>query len=130
MKTSSVSGFYFRVKRVKHFVSVKGFQAEIDARGKEIGGLYETLGRSWVVNPTKEQFVKYYKIKEWNDMTVRAVGRDVVVHVNGVKTAELKNDQGNIEGFFGLQLHGGQDMDVYYKDIKIKDLSQRPAAGQ
>jgi hypothetical protein len=124
------SGFYFRVKKVKHYVSVKGFQAEIDATGKEIGGLYETLGRSWVVKPTKEQVEKYYKMKEWNDMKVRAVGRDVVIHVNGVKTAELKNDQGNVEGFFGLQLHGGQHMDVYYKDIEIKDLSQKTDAGQ
>lgn len=123
------SGFYFRVNKVDHKVSVKGFQAEVDSRGNGQGGLYETLGRAWVIKPKKEFVDSFYKLGEWNEMTVRAVGRHVVVKVNGVKTAELKNDPGNLEGHFGLQLHGGQDMDVQYKDIMIQDLSQRHDVG-
>ena len=119
------SGFYFRVKKVKHHVSVKGFQAEIDANSKSVGGLYETLGRGWVVKLTPEEVQKFYKPKEWNEMTIRAVGRHVLVHVNGTKTVELKNDPSSVKGFFGLQLHGGQDMNVLYKDIYIKDLSAK-----
>ena len=45
-------------------------------------------------------------------MTVSAHGRRIVVHVNGYKTADLKNDQGRLDGHLGLQLHGGQDMEV------------------
>ncbi|MCM8542896.1 MAG: DUF1080 domain-containing protein [Lentisphaeraceae bacterium] len=123
------SGFYFRVEKVKHVVSVKGFQAEVDANGNGQGGLYETLGRAWVVQPTKEDVAKFFKPQEWNDMTVRAVGRHVVVTVNGVKTAELTNDKGNLKGYFGLQLHGSQDMEIYFKDIYIKDLSNAKHAG-
>ena len=123
------SGFYFRVEKVNHVVSVKGFQAEIDANGNGQGGLYETLGRAWVVQPKPEEVAKFFKKGEWNDMTVRAVGRHIVVTVNGVKTAELMNDKGNLKGYFGLQLHGGQDMEVYFKDVYIKDLSHSTDVG-
>jgi hypothetical protein len=47
------SGLYFRVEKVPGDVSVKGFQAEIDA-ANDIGGLYETHGRGWVVQPTAD----------------------------------------------------------------------------
>jgi hypothetical protein len=52
-------------------------------------------------------------------MTVTAQGRDITVQLNGVTTAELKNDPGRLEGYFGLQLHGGNDMHVEFKDIRI-----------
>ncbi len=116
------SGLYFRAQKVDHAVSVKGFQAEIDGSGKDIGGLYETLGRAWVVQPKPQDVKKYYKNKDWNEMTVTAIGGDVTVTVNGVKTAELKNDPGSRKGYFGLQLHGGQKMHVMFKDIAIKQL--------
>ena len=116
------SGFYFRVQKVDHAVSVKGFQAEIDADGKDVGGLYETLGRAWVAQPTPEFIKTYYKDKDWNEMTISAIGGDVTVTVNGVQTAVLKDDPGPREGYFGMQLHGGQDMHVLFKDIEIKEL--------
>ena len=52
-------------------------------------------------------------------MTVFAHGRHIVVHVNGLKTAELKKDKGRLEGHLALQLRGGQDMHVMFKDIKM-----------
>jgi len=112
------SGLYFRVDEVKGAVGVHGFQAEIDP-ANDIGGLYETGGRAWVVKPTAEQVKKYFKPGKWNEMTVSANGRNVVVHVNGHKTAELKNDPGRLEGHLALQLHGGQNMHVEFKDIEI-----------
>lgn len=116
------SGFYFRVNKIDHVVSVKGFQAEINAEGEHIGGLYETLGRAWVVKPELEQTKGFYKKKDWNEMTVSAVGGDVTVTVNGHQTAKLKNDPGLRKGYLGLQLHGGQKMNVLFKDIEIKEL--------
>jgi hypothetical protein len=113
------SGFYFRVEQVKSAVAVHGFQAEIDSGGNSIGGLYETGGRAWVTKPTQEEVAKFYKPKDWNEMVVTTKGRDVTVTVNGVKTAELKDDKGRTKGFFGLQLHGGQEMDVEFKSIEL-----------
>ena len=113
------SGLYFRVEKVDSPVAVHGFQAEIDP-ANDVGGLYETGGRAWVVKPTPDEIKKFFKPGEWNTMTVTAIGRDVTVEVNGTKTAELKDDPGRTEGHLALQLHGGQDMHVEFKDIEIK----------
>lgn len=113
------SGLYFRAEEVGGVVGVHGFQAEIDPE-KDAGGLYETGGRAWVVQPRPEDVKTWYKPNEWNTMTVTAIGRNVVVHVNGKKTAELTDDPGLLEGRIALQLHGGQDMHVLFKEVKLR----------
>lgn len=112
------SGLYFRIEKVPGEIGVKGFQAEIDAK-QDVGGLYETLGRAWVVQPPAEKVKEYFKPGEWNEMTVIACGRDVTVTVNGVTTAELKDDPGRTTGYIALQLHGSQDCEVLVKEIEI-----------
>jgi len=111
------SGFYFRVEEKGHS-GISGFQAEI-APDANSGGLYETNGRAWVVQPPAELVKKAFKPGEWNEMVVSAKGGDITVWLNGVKTAEVKNDPGRLEGHFALQLHGGNDMLVMFKDIEI-----------
>ena len=118
------SGFYFRSERVKSAVSLNGFQVEIDT-SQETGGLYETGGRAWVHNPSKDQALiekRKYSQGEWADLELTANDGDLTVKINGVLTTELKNDKGRKKGHFGLQLHGGQEMHVEYKDIYIHEL--------
>lgn len=115
------SGLYFRVDESGDEVGVHGFQAEIDPE-KDAGGLYETAGRAWVSQPTPEQVKSWYKPNAWNVMKVRAVGGDVTVWVNGKKSAELKNDPGRKKGHIALQLHGGMEMDVLFREVKLKTL--------
>lgn len=112
------SGLYFRVDRDKRPAECAGFQAEIDP-AVDVGGLYETYGRAWVVKPAAEDLKKFFKPGEWNEMALSAHGRRIVVHVNGYKTAELREDPGRLEGYLAFQLHGGQDMHVRFKDIQI-----------
>lgn len=116
------SGLYLRVKKINHKVMVTGFQAEIDSKGISIGGLYETKGRAWVVKVTPEKVKTFYKHKDWNEMQITANGRDIKVEVNGVTTADLKNDKSATSGHIGFQLHGGQEMNVSFKDVFIKIL--------
>ena len=111
------SGLYFRIEETG-FSGVSGFQAEIDPE-KDAGGLYETNGRSWVSQPKPEDVKRWFKPGEWNEMTVSAHGGHIVVHVNGIKSAEVKDDPGRVEGRFALQVHGGQDCEVWFKDIEI-----------
>jgi hypothetical protein len=112
------SGLYFRIEE-KGFSGVSGFQAEIDAEN-DVGGLYETNGRSWVSKPKPEDVKRWFKPGEWNEMTVAAKGGDIVVTVNGHKTSELTNDPGRTEGKFALQVHGAQDVEVWFKEIELK----------
>jgi len=111
------SGLYFRVEE-KGFSGVTGFQAEIDPE-KDAGGLYETNGRAWVAQPKPEDVKTWYRPGQWNEMTVRAQGRDVTVRVNGHPSAKLINDPGRTSGKFALQVHGGQDVEIWFKDIEI-----------
>ena len=113
------SGLYFRVKEVGGLYGVEGLQAEINPLGGA-GGLYETGGRGWVVEPDSADVMKWYKPGEWNTMTVTANGQSVIVQLNGYKTSEIHNDPGRTEGHIALQLHGDQDMLVSFKDIEIK----------
>lgn len=111
------SGLYFRIEE-KGFSGVTGFQAEIDAV-RDVGGLYETNGRSWVSKPTAEQVATWFKPGAWNEMTVTARGGDITVTVNGKVTAQLRDDPGRRQGRFALQVHGGQDVEVWFKDIEL-----------
>ncbi len=114
------SGFYFRAEKVEGIAGVYGFQAEIDPSQRcWSGGLYETGGRAWVAEPNAEEIKKWFRPQDWNQMSVSAHGGHIVVHLNGYKSAELNNDPGRPEGHFALQLHGGEDMHVMFKDIKI-----------
>lgn len=117
--THGNSGFYFRSTPADHTVGIKGFQAEVD-RTMATGGLYETLGRAWVKKPDPEVMKKLYKPGAWTDMAVHAVGKQITVSINGQKVVELKNDPGAREGHFALQLHGGQRMEVAFKDLYLK----------
>ena len=114
------SGFYFRSEKVKGAVGVHGFQMEVD-NSKEVGGLYETGGRAWTKRPGAELIKKIYKPGEWNQGCITAIGKNVTVRLNGEITSELKNDKGRLKGHFAMQLHGGMDMEVMFKDIEIRE---------
>lgn len=116
------SGLYFRIEE-KGASGVSGFQAEIDP-ANDVGGLYETNGRAWVVQPKPEDVKKWLKPNDWNEMDVTAAGRHIIVHLNGIKTAELDNDPGRTEGRLALQLHGGNDMHVMFKNIAILEAGK------
>lgn len=120
---SGCSGFYFRVDENDRATGVAGFQAEVDP-SMETGGLYETGGRAWVVKPDAERVQEIYRPGEWSRMSVRAVGGDVDVHVNGHLTASLRDDPGRREGHFALQLHGSQDLHVEFRNVELRELAQ------
>lgn len=112
------SGFYFRVEERDDHVGVFGFQVEVDTL--EPGGLYETNGRAWVIKPDREVAKRWHTPGEWNTVRLKAEGTNVIVQVNGEITARLENDEaGRRKGHFALQLHGGQDMFVQYRNIRI-----------
>ncbi len=118
------SGLYFRVDEVGGRVAVRGFQAEVDTT-MATGGLYETGGRAWVVKPDPDRMRMVYTPGEWTRMRIRAVGRDVEVFVNDESTAILRDDPGRLEGHIGLQLHGGQDMHVEFRNLELQTIAPR-----
>lgn len=122
---SGNSGLYFRVDETG-YSGVSGFQAEIDPE-RDTGGLYETNGRAWVSRPTPAQVAAWFKPGEWNEMTVTARGPKITVTVNGKVSAQIDDLQGRRQGRIALQVHGGQDCLVHFKDLEIAELDP-PAA--
>mgnify|MGYP000636180561 CR=1 FL=1 len=112
------SGFYFRTREVDKPVGVQGFQAEVEQAGN-VGGLYETGGRGWVVKPGSDLVNDAYRPDDWNRMTVSAHGKWIVVHLNGHRMSQLKGDVGRMKGHLALQLHANQNVKVRYKDIEM-----------
>jgi len=123
------SGFYFRSEKVRGAVGVHGFQAEVD-NSPHVAGLYETGNRGWVCQSDPNVIKDLYKPGQWNEMSITAVGRNVTVRLNGTKTVEIKNDPGRLKGHFAMQLHGGMDMEVMFKDIYLREATaSQEAAG-
>jgi len=113
------SGFYFRTERIKEQPLVKGFQAEVDAI-EDVGGIWETAGRGWVFKPTAAiHATAKFVPGQWSKMEVSAIGHHYIVKLNGKTITDIQDPQGREQGFIALQLHGGMDMTVEFKDIYL-----------
>ncbi|NQT12864.1 MAG: DUF1080 domain-containing protein [Planctomycetes bacterium] len=115
---SGDSGFYIRTI-IKPPEKANGLQVQVGRTESGVGGIYESYGRAWVDKPDTEDEKKYVKDDAWNEMIIAAHGGDVTVHVNGTKTAELKDDPSPPDGHFALQMHAGCVMHVEFKEIEI-----------
>jgi len=115
---SGDSGFYIRTI-IKPPEKAHGLQVQVGRAGSGVGGIYESYGRAWLNRAKPDAEKKFTWDDDWNEMTIAAHGGDVVVHVNGVKSAELKDDPSRPEGHFALQMHSGCVMQVLFKDIAI-----------
>ncbi len=113
------SGFYFRTERIKDQPLVKGMQAEIDAI-EDVAGIWETAGRGWVYKPDATRHAKTkFKPGEWTKMDVSAIGSHYMVKLNGVMVTDIDDTEGRREGSIALQLHGGMDMTVEFRNIRV-----------
>jgi len=115
---SGDSGFYIRTI-IKEPEKANGLQVQVGRVGSGAGGIYESYGRAWLDKPTVEEEKKFLEEDDWNLMTIDANGGNVVVTVNGTKTAELKDDPSRPEGHLALQMHSGCVMHVMFKEIEI-----------
>ena len=116
------SGLYFRAEETDTNVAVRGFQAEVD-RSSAVGGFYETAMRGWVRKPDPDVIENIVTHGEWVSITVTAIDDDVTVSLNGTTVTELLGDKESLKkGRIALQLHGGQNMHVEFKDIAVLKL--------
>ncbi len=114
------SGFYIRTV-IKPPEQAHGLQVQVGLPASGVGGVYESYGRQWLDKPTDEQQEKFTKADDWNDMVIAAHGGNITVHVNGVKTANLKDDPSRPEGHLALQMHSGNVMHVMFRKIEIQE---------
>ncbi len=114
------SGVFFRssIEGTK----IAGWQAEVAPPGSNTGGIYESYGRGWLIQPDPE-LDKYLKFGEWNSMKIRVVGDLVETWLNGQKMIELKDEKiGLAKGIIALQIHSGGGIKVQWRNLNISEL--------
>ncbi|MBD0366171.1 MAG: DUF1080 domain-containing protein [Flavisolibacter sp.] len=103
-------------------VKISGWQVEVAPLGHHTGGIYESYGRGWLIQPdsTGEQQLKP---GEWNTMKIKVVGDEVTTWLNGHQMVQLRDEKiGKGEGFIALQIHDGGGIKVRWKDFELKEL--------
>lgn len=110
-------GMYYSEKTGRGIVATRGQKAlvtdALDENGKSKPQITGDLG----MEPT-------FKVDEWNEYEVLAVGARVIHKVNGVVTVDVVDRFPDVprSGAIGIQLHRGPPMVAYAKDIQLKRL--------
>lgn len=101
---------------------ISGWQVEVAPQNLHTGGIYESYGRGWLIQPRPED-EKWLKMGKWNTMKILVDGDEVTSWLNGHKMVYLKDEKiGAGEGFIALQIHDGGGIKVKWKNIRIKEL--------
>lgn len=101
---------------------IAGWQAEVAPPGNNTGGIYESYGRGWLIQPDKEKD-KFLKMGQWNTMKIRVVGNEVTTWLNGQEMIKLDDEKiGAISGQIALQIHSGGGIKVLWRNINIRSL--------
>lgn len=103
-------------------IKISGWQVEVAPQNLHTGGIYESYGRGWLIQPRPED-EKWLKMGKWNTMKILVDGDEVTSWLNGHKMVYLKDEKiGAGEGFIALQIHDGGGIKVKWKNIRIKEL--------
>lgn len=101
---------------------IAGWQAEVAPLNNHTGGIYESYGRGWLIqpDPSKEKFLKE---GDWNKMIVEVKGNQVTTWLNGEQMITLSDEKiGSITGKIALQIHDGGGVRVRWRNIKVETL--------
>jgi hypothetical protein len=101
---------------------ISGWQVEVAPPDLHTGGIYESYGRGWLIQP-KPADEKILNGTDWNYMKILVKGDEVTTWLNDKQIVFLKDEKiGAGNGFIALQIHDGGGIKVRWKDIKIKEL--------
>lgn len=114
------SGVFFR--STIEGVKISGWQVEVAPKDHHTGGIYESYGRGWLIQPKPED-EQWLKEGEWNKMKIQVKGDEVTTWLNGHQMIYIKDETiGKGEGFIALQIHDGGGIKVRWKNLVIQEL--------
>ncbi len=114
------SGVFFRSSI--EGVRITGWQAEVAPPGLFTGGIYESYGRGWLIQPEPERD-SALRMGEWNTMRVRVVGDRVTTWLNDVEMIDLTDEKiGEATGSIALQIHDGGGIKVRWRNLRVMEL--------
>ncbi len=121
-------GVQFRSRRITSPPNeMSGFQADIGAGYS--GSLYDESRRNRFMAQADSNLVaRIERPGEWNRYEVEAIGPQVVLRLNGTRTAVWIETNAAVEasGLIALQIHGGCKAEISFRDITVEEVA-RPA---
>ena len=115
------SGVFFRsnIEGTK----ISGWQVEVAPPGSHSGGIYESYGRGWLIQPPSE-YEDVVVLNQWNFMKIKVFNNEVTTWINGIKMININDDKiGKGVGSIALQIHDGGNIKVKWKNINIEMLN-------
>jgi hypothetical protein len=116
------SGVFFR-SSIDETVKITGWQAEVAPKGQHTGGIYESYGRGWLIQPTAA-LDHVLKENDWNTMRIRCVGKEVKTWLNGILMISLEDEKiGAAKGKVALQIHDGGGIKVRWRNLYLTPIA-------
>lgn len=117
-------GVQFRSQRIQNPpYEMSGYQA--DMGDGWWGALYDESRRNKVLaKPDPGVIEKALKKNDWNDYEIRCEGKRIRLAINGAQTVDYTEAEDSIPqfGLIGVQIHGGGQTEVFYKDFSLVEL--------
>lgn len=123
------SGVQFRSRRVPGSMEMSGYQADIGPTWW--GSLYDESRRNvTLAAPTEATVRRALKPAGWNGYEVQAVGKRIVLKLNGIVTVDYTEDDAGIQGtgLIALQVHSGPPLEARFRNLRIREMD--PAAAE
>ncbi len=120
------SGVFFHTRFKPGTADVsQGLQFEIDPTlNHHTAGIYGD-GRQWIVWPAPEnEYV--LRQQDWNEYLLIVEGNRYIARLNGVQMVDFTDPTPkSFDGTIALQLHSGGKGNMEFKDIYVRDMSNR-----
>lgn len=119
------SGVFFR--STLEGVKISGWQVEVAPPQHHTGGIYESYGRGWLVQPEPHKDTKL-KMGDWNLMRIIVANDKVTTWLNGQEMVSIKDTKiGQGKGAIALQIHDGGGIKVRWRNLKVREIGAAEA---
>ncbi|MDO4585738.1 MAG: DUF1080 domain-containing protein [Planctomycetia bacterium] len=120
------SALYFRAEEVNTSWLLRGYQNEIAGNEAE-AGIWHTAGdqqpgRGWL-GKNEELVKKLRNENDWNTICSIAYKDRIMTFLNGFNIVDINDPEGEKIGKLGLQLHGGADVEMKFKDFEVLPIT-------
>ncbi|MFN3323984.1 MAG: DUF1080 domain-containing protein [Bryobacteraceae bacterium] len=116
------SGIQFRSKPVPNSHEVSGYQADI---GMQYWGcLYDESRRNKILAQANPGSLDGLDKAGWNEYVITAIDNRITLDLNGKRTVDYAETEPGMDekGFIALQVHSGPKIEVWFKDLYIREL--------
>jgi HEAT repeat protein len=122
------AGVQFRSRRLtddkKRANEVMGYQADMTETEKFWGCLYDEARRGKFLAEAKIEDVRsVFRPNGWNELKIVCKGDNIKLYVNDKMTVDYTEKDEKIPktGIIGLQIHGGDPCEAWYRNIRIEE---------